>query len=97
MSGSTAHAAHSVLEYMISRATLEGKIGTTSITLLLEDLLSDVEGPRVSEEGEGIGLKVTVSTEWTEAATEEELVTDLEDTEELNGRRKSNNKDKKSN
>ena len=59
--GSTAHG---VLEYLISRAMLQGKTGTSTVTVRMTDYEDLLEGPQFTEDAEDLVLKITMTTEW---------------------------------
>lgn len=71
---------HGVLDYAVSRALLEGKVGKVSISVPLSDLVNIGEGLRANEEGEGVVLKVDIQTSFDTG--HEELETEFEDDEE---------------
>lgn len=54
-------AAHSVLEYAISRAMLEGTTGSLSINLPLSDLVEEYGGKSELEGQESMVLKVNIT------------------------------------
>lgn len=84
MNGQDASAAHSVLQYMISRALLQGKIGKTVVEIPMIDMTNKYEGPQVEMEALDLVLKVTINTEWSDGDPEGGLETDvLDDDEEI--------------
>jgi hypothetical protein len=50
----------------MSRASLEGKTGTSVINIPLAEL-TDAEGPIFTEDADDMMLKVTITTEWVDA------------------------------
>lgn len=55
---------HAVLDYAISQALLSGKVGKQNISVPLSDLMNAGEGLRITEDGEGIVLKVEIKTSF---------------------------------
>lgn len=75
-------AAHSVLNYIITRAVLHGKVGSTTLKLRLADLVDPLEGIELTEDaGQDIILRIKIETDWT-TGDEEVVVTDMEEEEE---------------
>jgi len=57
--------AHAVLNYMISRAQLQGKTGTSIVSIPMSDMESVFsEGPKLSDDGRDVVLNVTIITKW---------------------------------
>jgi hypothetical protein len=54
---------HSVLNYLITRAVLQGKTGTSELSIPLHDLVDPAEGIEITEIGD-LCLKITISTDW---------------------------------
>lgn len=65
---------HSTVEYLVSRAILEGKIGSSSICIPLADFQTPHEELEFSEDAHEIILKLNISTEWTSADEIDELL-----------------------
>jgi hypothetical protein len=57
---------HSLLHYALTRAALEGKVGSSVIHVALPEL-TDAEGPVFTEDADEVMLKVTITTEWVDA------------------------------
>lgn len=53
-----------VLDYLISKALLEGRIGKTAVSVPLVDLINEGEGVKFAEAGDGLILKVEMKTSW---------------------------------
>ncbi len=64
--------AHSMLEYAISRAALEGNVGSTTIHIPLTDI-TDAEGPQYTDDAADTMLKVTIITSWEDADDVQEI------------------------
>lgn len=56
--------AHALLQILISRAILEGRIGEATINIPFIEVADPYEGIKVTEDALDIVLKVTISTEW---------------------------------
>lgn len=82
MKGMDTNNVHSALEYTISRAFLEGKLGTVILNLPMADIMDQLEGPRFQNAALGNVLKITITTEWSEGG-DEDFETDFEDEEVL--------------
>lgn len=65
--------AHALLNYLISRASLEGNVGTVSIHIPLMEI-TDSEGPAFTDDAINTVLKITVTTAWEAADDVEELL-----------------------
>lgn len=61
---------YAVLDYIISKALLEGHVGSTWVSIPLEDLVNIGENVKFAEAGEGLVLKVEIKTSW-DIGTEE--------------------------
>lgn len=67
--GTTPSQVHGTLEYVVSRALLEGKTGDTTVYVAMVDFETPHEEPlfgrgRARENADDLVLKVTISTEW---------------------------------
>jgi len=71
--------AHNVLHYVMSKAMLEGKTGTTSVNIPLLELQKEYEEMNLSDGDRELVLRVTIKTEWDEG--DELSVDSEEDTE----------------
>ncbi len=83
MKGMDTNSCHAALEYAISRAFLQGKMGTIVLTLPMSDIMDQYEGPTFENEALGNVLKITVTTEWSEGGNEDDIESDFEDEEIL--------------
>lgn len=84
MNGQASSTAHSTLQYMISRALLQGKTGKTVLEIPMTDLMTKYEGPSLEPGAQDLVLRVTINTEWSDGPAEGllEIETDmLEDDE----------------
>ena len=66
--------AHSLLQYLISRAILEGKVGEASINIPFVEIAHPYEGIKITEDALDLVVKVRISTEWTEIEDVKEIV-----------------------
>ena len=84
MNGQDTSAIHSALQYMISRALLQGKIGKTVLELPIIDMINRYEGPQLETDALDLVLRITINTEWAEGDPDGALTTDIldEETEE---------------
>lgn len=83
----SSHDAHSALEYVLSVASLEGKIGHTTLHIPLIELLDGAEGLGATDEAQDLVLKIRIETSWEEAPLEEHefeanFIDDLAEAEE---------------
>jgi hypothetical protein len=60
--------AHTVLEYLITRALLQGKLGTSSVQIPMTDMFNKYEGLDFSEESAALVLNVSITTTWDESS-----------------------------
>jgi hypothetical protein len=72
------NSAHSVLQYMITRAVLENKVGETIIKIPLRELIEDHGGRSKISDPAGIVLEINVSTSWNEG-NDDDLEITMED------------------
>lgn len=70
MNGQDTSAAHSALEYIISKAMLEGKTGKTTLQIPMTDLFNQYEGPKFVSEAASLVLKLEINTSWSEGDPE---------------------------
>lgn len=68
---------HAVLDYVVSKALLEGRIGRSTVSVPLVDLVNEGEGHRLSADGDDLVLKVEIKTSWDIGT--EELETEFEE------------------
>ncbi len=71
---------HGLLDYAVSCALLDSKVGRVSISVPMCDLVNYGEGPRISKEGQDIVLKVEIITSYDIGT--EEIETDFEPDDE---------------
>ena len=71
---------HGVLDYAVSQALLSGKVGKSSISVPLTDLMNAGEGLKISESADDIVLKVEIITSFDIGT--EEIETQFEEDEE---------------
>lgn len=76
--------AHSALDLLISRAILEGRVGTLKIRVPLDDYAEPHEGPKFTDDASGIAIEIEINTRWAETSDEEieadeELLEGIED------------------
>lgn len=75
--------AHALLQIMISRAILEGRIGDASINIPFIEIADPYEGVKVTEDAMDLVLKVTIITEWEDIEdTDSKIETNFADTDE---------------
>ena len=72
--------AHSVMQYMISRAVLENKVGETVIKIPLVELAADHNDKCKVDDPSGIVLAITINTAWDEGS-DEDLEISMDDEE----------------
>ena len=63
---------HVVLNYIVSKAVLEGKVGHSTITVPLTELIAGYEGYELDEKIQDYALTVRIETMWDEAPLEPE-------------------------
>lgn len=61
---------HVVLNYIISKAVLEGKIGHSTIVVPLAELIDEDEGYSLDPSIQDYALKVRIETSWDSAPLE---------------------------
>lgn len=71
MKGKAEADAHVVLNYIISKAVLEGKIGHSTIVIPLQDLIDEDEGMSLDSSIQDYALKIRIETSWDSAPLEE--------------------------
>lgn len=77
---------HSALEYIISRAILEGKIGESVISIPLTNFETPHESFKFTDDAQDLALKLTIQTDWISAEEAEELIeTNLDEEEQEDG------------
>lgn len=77
------HNAHSVLELLISRAILEGRLGRSVLTIPMRDFDDHFEGVTSVEEAQNTILRIKIDLEWdVEDEPEENLETEFEEGDE---------------
>jgi hypothetical protein len=76
--GQDTSAAHSALQYIISKALLEGKIGQTILEIPMIDLFTEFEGPKFVPESAALVLRLEINTSWTSGSPDGEFAVDLE-------------------
>jgi hypothetical protein len=77
MNGQDTSAAHSALQYIISKAMLEGKTGKTTLEIPMTDMYNEFEGPRFTNEATALVLKLEIVTSWNMGSPEGDL--DIDD------------------
>ncbi len=89
MAGEHSSTAHSVLDYLISRAVLEGKVGESTLQVPLSDFVTEFEGPKFSDDVDGLVLRVKIITSWDTSELAEPVIEDFieedPDNEDENG------------
>ena len=78
MNGQITSSAHSALQYIISKAMLEGKIGTTTIEIPMTDLYTAHEGPAFNPEASGLVLRLKITTTWEQGDEDGDFSVDTE-------------------
>lgn len=78
MNGQDTSAAHSALQYIISKAMLEGKTGKTTLQIPMTDLFSTYEGPRFVAESASLVLKLEIVSSWEQGSAEGDMDVDVE-------------------
>lgn len=78
MSGKFASDAHTVLQYLISKAMLEGRLGQSVAIIPMTDMVSPYEGPIVPPDILDLVLKINISTEWISSEDALEIYADKE-------------------
>lgn len=68
------------MDYAISRALLEGRIGKMHLKIPLADLVNYGESVRASAEGEDVVLRIDIETSWD--VGQEEFESEFTETEE---------------
>lgn len=81
--GQDTNTVHSALEYVISRAFLEGKVGSIALTLPMSDIMDQHEGPKFQNEALGNVLKISITTEWVEGGEDDFEASSFDDEEIL--------------
>jgi hypothetical protein len=79
MSGEQSSTAHGVLDYLISRAVLEGKTGASTLSIPLSDFVQEFEGPKFSDDVDGLVLQVKIITSWDTSELDETIIETIED------------------
>lgn len=72
---------HSVLNYIITRAMIQGKTGATEIMLPLDQMIQETEGAKYYPDASDLVLKVTITTEWV-AGNQADVVVEMDDESE---------------
>jgi membrane carboxypeptidase/penicillin-binding protein PbpC len=70
MKGKAESDAHVVLNFIISKAVLEGKIGHSTLTIPLAELVDPDEGFDLDEKIQDYALKIRIETSWDSAPLE---------------------------
>ena len=78
MNGQITSGAHSALEYIISKALLEGKVGRTTLEIPMTDIFTEYEGPKFSPESAALVLKLVIDSSWSTGNAEGSLDIDME-------------------
>jgi len=78
VNGQISSSVHSALEYIISKAMLEGKVGETTLEIPMTDMISAYEGPRFKAESASLVLKLQIKTSWSEGSPDGDLEVDVE-------------------
>lgn len=78
--GRASSAAHSVLQYVITRALLEGKTCSTRVKVPMTDIVDEYEDIQVAPEGEDVVLVVDIATSWDTGV--EDLEVEMEEEED---------------
>lgn len=71
MKGKAEADAHVVLNYIISKAVLEGKIGHSTIVIPLQELIDEDEGFSLDPSIQDYALKIKIETSWDAAPLEQ--------------------------
>lgn len=66
-----ANLAHGALHYIMSQALLRGKLGTTTISIPLSELVDEDEGVALEQEIQDLVLKIEMKTMWDENSLEQ--------------------------
>jgi hypothetical protein len=90
----TSASIHAVLNYIITRAVMNGKVGITEVKLPLIELSDSEANFKFDKSVADLALKVTIKTEWVEG--NETLIT-IEDEDDENGEDEDSNKNTTSN
>lgn len=84
--GTTPSQVHGTLEYVVSRALLEGKTGDTTVYVAMVDFETPGEEQMFTEDAEDLVLKITISTDWVSRDEVAEIIeTTLDDEEPEDG------------
>jgi hypothetical protein len=77
---------HAAIEYIITKAVLEGKTGDTIIHVPLTDFAQSEEGPKFTEDAAELVLRIDLTTSWENTDDVEDLiVTNLDEEEDEEG------------
>jgi hypothetical protein len=63
--GKASSAAHSVLQYVITKALLEGKTYSTNVKIPITDIVDEYEEIDIAPDAKDLVLVVNISSEWS--------------------------------
>ena len=81
MNGQDNSNVHAALQYLISKAIMQGKLGKSTMYIPLTDFMQSFEGLQFEPEASDLILKINMSTEWAneDDILSEEFIGDLPD------------------